>query len=357
MKKAVSVLAVLVLAAVAIAGCTPATPVTPDPPEASGIAKLGLGLITSIASSTDLKVDDDGDTVAPVGQVETVIAAVAFDEDGKIVKVVIDTAQTKVNFDEDLQVTSDLEAGYPTKVELGDAYGMGRVSTIEKEWFEQAEELEKWMVGKTAAEVKSMKVTKRDDNHPAIPDVPELTSLVTMTVQDYLAAVEKAYNNAVEVPPGAEKLGLGHEISIGSSKGYSADEDVEVLPLAQVDNVVAATLFDKDGKVVRAIIDTAQTKVQYDNEGKITSDKSAVPKSKVELKEAYGMAKVSPIKKEWYEQAAELEKWMAGKTVSEIKALKLTGKGAPDDPELTSLVTMTVSDYLKAVAESHTNAK
>ena len=67
---------------------------------------------------------------------------------------------------------------------------------IYKNWYEQMAELEKWMVGKTIDEIKAMKVKQRDASHPAVPDVPELTSLVTVTVHEYLEAVAEAYKNA-----------------------------------------------------------------------------------------------------------------------------------------------------------------
>ncbi|MCR4424908.1 MAG: hypothetical protein NUW23_01775, partial [Firmicutes bacterium] len=243
----------------------------PAPGSAAGsIAKVGLGHITSIRSSKDLTVDKSGQVVPPVAQVDTTIAAVAFDGAGKVVKITIDTAQTKISFDKDLKVTSDLAAEYKTKVELGNDYGMRKASPIKKEWHEQIAELEKWMIGKTVNEIKSMKTKRRDASHTAVPDIPELASLVTITVEDYIAAVEEAHKNAVSVREGAVKLGLGHGISIAKSKAAAA----------QVDLVMAATLFDKDGKVVRTIIDTAQTKVPFDKDGKVSADRNAEIKTK-----------------------------------------------------------------------------
>ena len=50
--------------------------------------------------------------------------------------------------------------------------------------------------GKTVADIKSLKVKQRDASHPAVPDAPELTSTVTVTVGDYIAAVAESYANA-----------------------------------------------------------------------------------------------------------------------------------------------------------------
>lgn len=326
--------------------------------EEGTIVKLGLGQNTSIASSKDA----DGADVTAVGQVDTIMAAVGFDKDGKVVSVTIDNAQTKVQFNKDLTLKSDVNAEYKTKAELKEDYGMKKASAIGKEWYEQIAALEDWMVGKTVDEIKAMKTFKKDDNHTAVPDEADLKSSVSISVEGYLAAVEEAYKNAVEVKGGAAKVGLGHNISIAKSKGYSNADGKEVLPLAQVDTVMVATAFDKDGKVAATIIDNAQTKVNFDKDGKVTSDKAAEYKTKVELKEEYGMKKASAIGKEWYEQAASLQDWMVGKTVSEITGMKTVKKddshpAVPDEADLKSSVSISVQDYLAALEESSKNAK
>jgi uncharacterized protein YuzE len=373
MKKVLSIILVLVFALSVLAGCAApaATPAEPAPttapaatetPAADGsIVKLGLGHITSVEKSADLGTKD-GKEVLPLGQVDTVMAAVGFDKDGKVVSVTIDNAQTKVNYDNKLQLTSDLKAENKTKVELGDAYGMSKASTIGKDWYQQIAELEKWMVGKSVDEIKAMKVKAKDEAHPAVPDSAELTSLVTVSVENYIAVVEEAFANAIDVK-GAVKVGLGHEVDIAKSKGLGKDaEGKEVLPLAQVDTVMAATAFDKDGKVVGTVIDNAQTKINFDNTGKVTSDRKAEYLTKVELKEAYGMIKASTIGKEWYQQADALGKWMVGKSVDEIKAMKVKSKdeahpAVPDEAELTSLVTVSVEHYIAVVEEGFAKAK
>jgi roadblock/LC7 domain-containing protein len=366
MKKTLSIVLSAVLAASLLAGCG-AKPAATTPPatttpaaSGSGITKVGLGHGTSIAKSTDLGTKD-GKDVLPVGQVDTIMAAVAFDKDGKVVKVTIDNAQTKIEFNKDLTVKSDVKAPGKTKVELKEEYGLLKASAIKKEWYQQIAELEKWMVGKTVADIKNMKTVKKDDAHPAVPDVAELKSTVSVSVEGYIAAVEEAFKNAVEVK-GAEKIGLGNNVTIAKSVGLGTKDGKEVLPLAQVDTVMAVTAFDKDGKVVKAIIDNAQTKINYDKTGKVTTDKVAAPKTKVELKEAYGMLSASTIKKEWYQQADALGKWMEGKSVADIKGMKTVNKDAshpavPDVAELKSTVSISVQDYLAAVEEASQKAK
>jgi len=376
-KKLLAVVLALSLAAVLFVGCGGTKTDTKNPgnannsgnnnndaaPPATAAGKLGLGIVNSIAKSKDyVPAEGDQPEVLAAGQVDTVMAAVLFDADGKILKVDIDNAQTVVKFDAEMKVTNRDEV-LKTKVEKGEEYGMKKASSIGKEWYEQIDELEKWMVGKTVAEVKALKTKERDESHPAVPDVPELTSLVTISVEDYIAAVEKAWNNAVDVE-NADKLGLGQEISIAKSKDYAPAEgdNPEVLPAAQVDTTIAATAFTADGKVAGVIIDTAQIVVNFDKDGKVTSDKTAPLKTKVEKGDEYGMKKVSTIGKEWYEQIAELQKWMVGKTVSEITGMKTKERdeshpAVPDVPELTSSVTINVSEYLAVVAEASQKAK
>lgn len=383
MKKTLSILVVSTMIAAMLAGCsktqetaapttapqetaaaTPATTPAAKPATSTeaGIVKIGLGQSTSIAKSVDMGKDKDGKVVPAKGQVDTVIVAAAFDKDGKVVKVAIDSAQSKIEYKEDLQVTTDLKAEQKTKVELAEGYGMIKGSKIQKEWYQQADALGKWMIGKTVDEIKGMKTKKVDDAHPSVPDVAELASSVTITVQDYVGALEEAYKNAVEVGKGAEKLGLGHNITIAKSKGLGNKDGKEVLPTAQVDTVMIATAFDKDGKVVGTLIDNAQTKINFDKEGKVTSDKNAEQKTKVELGNEYGMIKASKIQKEWFQQADALAKWMVGKSVDEIKGMKTkkvddAHPAVPDVAELTSSVTVSVQDYIAGLEESFKNAK
>lgn len=335
MKKTLSIFVVVTLLAaiLVVPGCKPA----------QGPVKLGLGSVTSVAKSRDASAE-----VTASAQADTTVVAVVLDSKGKIIDVSIDTAQTTVGFDADMKVTSDKNAAIKSKKELGFAYNMVGRSEIGKEWHEQIAALEDWMIGKTVEEVKNMKVKERDASHPSVPDVPELTSSVTITVQDYIAALEKAADNTVEVND-YNSLGLGIIVSIASSK----DATDTSTATAQMDTVMAATAFDKDGNIVGTILDTAQARVPYDAEGKVTIDKTAAVKTKKELKEDYGMRDRSGIGKEWYEQIDALEEWMTGKPINDVVMLNLNEKGVPENPELTSSVTITITELIKAVQEAY----
>ncbi|HOJ11753.1 MAG TPA: hypothetical protein PK733_14330 [Clostridiales bacterium] len=181
MKKIIAIsLAVVTLTIILFTGCS-----------SSAAVKTGLGQVTSISKSADAAADKDG-----AAQVDTIMAAVSVDSSGKIVSVTIDSAQTTVLFDATGKIKSDLNAEQKTKRELGKDYGMIKGSKIGKEWYEQIDELQKWMVGKTIDQIKTMKVKKVDDTHTNVPDEPDLTSKVTLSVEDYIAAVEEAVKNA-----------------------------------------------------------------------------------------------------------------------------------------------------------------
>lgn len=337
MKKALSItLALTLLVAVfSITGCK----------SASKPVKFGLGSVTSIASSKDAT-----DTANAQAQGDTTVVAVVLDKDGKILAVNIDTVQIKVAFDEDMAVVNR-DAAIKTKKELGPEYNMKGQSAIGKEWNEQIASLEEWMIGKTVAEVKAMK-RKEAGGHTDVPDIPELTSSVTITVGEYIAALEKAAANTIEVT-GYSTLGLGITGTIASSK----DATDSATATAQADADMVAAAFDKDGKVVGVIMDVVQAKVTYDAEGKVTADKAAVIKTKKELGDAYNMKGQSPIGKEWFEQIKSLEEWIVGKAASAVTGLKLSDKGAPEAPELTSSVTITIDSLIATFGKANSGKK
>jgi len=154
-----------------------------------GNVKTGLGSVISIEKSKSATDEADG-----TAQVDAVFAAVSIDGNGKIVSVTIDTAQVRVPFSKEGVITTDLSAELKTKKELGDSYGMKARSSIGKEWYEQIQDLEKWMIGKTIEQVKAMKTTESDGS--VLTAEADLTSKVTIDVSDYLAVVEEAVKNA-----------------------------------------------------------------------------------------------------------------------------------------------------------------
>ena len=144
----------------------------------------GFGTTTSV-SVKDATADADGQV-----QVNTAMASVVVDANGVIVSVILDTQQTTVKMNNTGVVTTDVTAAFPTKVEKGDAYGMRATSEkvgIGKEYNEQIDGLEQWLIGKTVADFKAA-IEGKDET---------LLAVATITLDTYVTAIEKAVNVAL----------------------------------------------------------------------------------------------------------------------------------------------------------------
>src|SRR5699024_8647045 len=119
--------------------------------ETGEIVKIGLGVTVNLGSSS-------ADEESSKAQSDATIAGVAFDADGKIVKVIIDTAQNKVEVNDGVVEAPE---EFKTKKELGPDYNMKPASGIDKEWDEQIEfRSEERRVGK---EGRCQKVAETDE--------------------------------------------------------------------------------------------------------------------------------------------------------------------------------------------------
>ncbi len=156
----------------------------------------------------------------------------------------------------------------------------------------------------------------------------------------------------VETPKNVTKTGLA--IISNTEKSKDAGEGNG---LAQFDSIVVAVLVDSSGKIVNAAIDSAQTKVEFTNKGKITTPLDSVFEAKQELGEKYGMKKASKIGKEWNEEATALSNYVIGKTIEEVKGIAVNETGVPTDTELSSSVTISIPGYITAIEKAVANAK
>lgn len=145
--------------------------------------------------------------------------------------------------------------------------------------------------------------------------------------------------SSTPAPATAEyKLGMGVSVSLDSSKDKTA----------QADATVATVIMDKDGKIVAADLDCAQTKVKYED----VADLSKVDlRTKKEKKEDYGMTVASPIGKEWYIQAAAFAEKMVGKTAADIEAIATEVKNNHNvavDADIYAVCTMDITAFKEA---------
>lgn len=144
-------------------------------------------------------------------------------------------------------------------------------------------------------------------------------------------------------------------MSVTTTINKSKDASAEAEGLAQAYSTYTAVTFDSEGKVTSSIIDASQSNINFDIGGKITTDLSVAPITKVELGEDYGMKKASAIGKEWYEQADAFAAYAIGKNVEEIKGFSVDEGGYPTDEDLVSSVTVGIKDFQGSIEKAFNN--
>ena len=198
-------------------------------------------------------------------------------EKGKVTKYFIDAKQAEVN------EAGEFVWNAKSKKELKYDYNMKDVSEIGKEWFEQAEALEAFMLEKGPEAV-----TTKDGY---------IDNVTGVSVKDggYTKLAKEALANAK-----ANKF-LAFELGYTSAKG------------PQVTWSIVTT--DNKGKVTEIFLDCLQSDKSTAND---TVKFTWKAKTKKELKFDYNMKPVSGIGKEWFEQAEALEKFMLEKGVDAV---------------------------------------
>ena len=124
-----------------------------------------------------------GKDYAGNGQLNTTIAMVAKDADGKIAAADLDVAQ----------ISAAEGADTRTKTEKKEDYNIKAASGIQKEWYEQMAAFEAAVKGMTADEVAAIETEKKDDEHPSVPKAgTDLAAGCTMNIADFQAAIANA---------------------------------------------------------------------------------------------------------------------------------------------------------------------
>lgn len=308
--------------------------------------KFGMG----VYSTMDKTAGADGETQG-AGEATVNVAAVLMDEQGKILKCVIDATDNTVNFTSDGKAVKAAE--FKTKYELGDNYGMKKYGQdvngdgVVKEWYEQVEAFIGLVEGKTYEEVKGLVGSENKGNDDVI------NAGCTITIADFIYAIEKAVKNATD--SGASKddaLNIG----IVSTQAETKDASEEANGSTGFDVSIVASAVGKDGKVTATASDVVSAEFTFDTKGATSADKCSLV-SKRDAGDKYGMASYGQdlngdgTVKEWYAQADEFNKAVVGKTADEIAALALdTGYGV--DELQTAGCTINVADMVKAAVKS-----
>lgn len=331
MKKLLSaVLSVLMLlSVVTLAGCGDETQ------ERSGeTLKLGLGVHSYIEKIENAEGDKKGG-----GEATTTVAAVLLDKNGKIVKCALDTAANPINFTSDGKAEKAGEM--KTKYEKGKDYGMVAYGGAKKEWYEQADAFVSVVKGKNLAEVKAL-MTEDKKGTQAVIDAG-----CTITVSDFVIAIEKAVNNAADSKAVAKddlKVGI---VSTQSTTDASGDKDGS----NSIETTIVVAALGKDGKVTASTNDCVATEIKFDSKGASKTQFGVSITTKRTAKDEYGMVAHGGAKKEWFEQANAFANAVVGKNADEIAKLEASeGKGSEELQ--TAGCTIVVSDLVKAAVKA-----
>lgn len=344
--KKISLLVVLALLATLFTGCV-ATPVvyynactcptgstqgtqsTQPIVPAEGAVKTGLAIVTDLSGSKD----------AEIAKFDVTLVAVLVNDEGIIVDCIIDGIGVDMNFDATGTITTELSAEVATKNEKGDSYGMVAWGGAKAEWYQQAEALANYVVGKTAAEVSGIAVT---EGKPA--DGTDLATSVTIKIATYVDAIVEAVANAKHL--GAQ---AGDQLILASRSNTtdSVNATAEKAGTAQL-NCDATALTVNNGKITSCYIDAVQAKVSFDATGTITGTQN---KTKNQLGKDYNMMAWGGAKAEWNEQAASFAAYVTGKTAAEVAGIAVS-EGKPTGADLAATVTIKIEDFQALIAKA-----
>ena len=316
---------------------TPGTEAT-LPVTTEGAVKTGLAVITTMAG-TDASAEADGKVEYTVN-----LAAVNVDENGVITACKIDSIGVTVSFGADGVITSDLTADILTKNELGYDYGMVAYQASTMEWFEQAQALADYAVGKTVEQLRSGAV-----NESGYAADVDLATSATIHLSGYVDAIEAAVANAQYL--GAQ---AGDELRLASLSSLSdcASADGETAGNAQL-NVDAVALTLNGGVITSCYIDSVQAKAAFGADGVITSDLSGTVLTKNQLGSDYGMVNWGQATYEWNEQAANFCAYVTGKTPDEVAGIAISETTKPaEGTDLAASVTISIIGFQNLIAKA-----
>ena len=305
-------------------------------------------------------------------QIGATVATVVTDKDGKIVLCRIDTVQNKYSAGE----TGISFTNLKTKMELGNDYNMAKYghslvgNATVKEWFEQAKAFEAWVVGKTADEVKNMKLQTMENGYVIADESDLLAAGCTISIEEFRDAVVKACNDEQGTTFEAKKDSFTLGVAANSADNGSALVEEGGYKVKM--NVDFAASVVADGKILASLNDAMQPEVVVDAEGNVTSKSvgkgEGILKTKRELKEDYKMAAfgtslVGNAKAtEWYIQSAAFSAHIAGMTADQVKGMptKTMDNGyviSGDQTLINAGCTMQITGIQAVVVKSVTNAR
>ncbi len=232
-------------------------------------------------------------------KVSETVATIVTDADNKIVLCKVDCVEYSAQYDN----AGALVTTAPTsKVVLGDHYMMPAGS-----WAKQVSELEKFVVGKTQAEV----AASIANGYAADAD---LKASCSFNIADLIKAIDNAFKSAHKTSFTSTATSFTAGLSVvGAVKDSSTDDAKNATYTATFASAVLA-----DGKVVASILDATEAQLVGITEEGAASISFAGTKR--EQGDAYAMTSGA-----WYAQADAYAKSAVGKSASDIATLATEG--------------------------------
>ena len=296
---------------------TPATEAAPAVPETipadqivSGAVKTGLALVTGI------KVEEEK------ASYDVTFVAVNVDDNGVITACAIDSLGADVPVADVAGTSGDVK----TKQELGYDYNMITYGGAKYEWFEQANFLAEFAVGKTVEELKAGAMGETMD--------ADLATRATIYLGGYGSAIEKAVANAQHLGASA-----GDELKLAS---------VNALKEGGL-NTDAVALTMKDGVITSCYLDSLQATLNVAEDGAVSAGNTM---TKNELGYDYNMITYGGAKFEWFEQAAGFAAYITGKTPAEVSSIAIDETTKSTDADLTATCTIAIGGFQALIAKA-----
>ena len=307
--------------------------------------KLGMGVSVSLDSSETNK-----------AQVDATVAAVVTDAEGKIVLCRIDCAQNKMD------VTGgavDTEATYITKRDLKFDYNMVKYSDATLEWFEQVENLENWVVGKTAEDIANIETKVNEEGYNVAVD-EELFASCSISLEAFQDAIVKACNDEKgSTFTTADAFTLGVSAISNSKESVAAADSEDGNAMVKMYTEFGAAAVGADGKILAALTDAIQPKITVSAEGEILNKDFTATKR--ELGDDYNMVKYGNSIAEWDAQAKAFADYTVGMTADEVNAMETRvndhGYNVSADDTLYASCTIDITVMRATIATAVNNAR
>ncbi len=309
--------------------CPAANPVPTEPaptqPVGEGAVKTGLAVVAGIKTTAATAEAEAS------AEYDVSLVAVLVDDKGVIYDCVIDSIGATVTFDAAGAVTSGVNPAVLTKNELGDDYNMMLYTggAAAGEWYQQADALANFAIGKTMEEVKSGIV----DGYAQDAD---LSTSATIYLGGYVSAMETAVANAKHL--GAQ---AGDTLKLASINSVAEDASLNC-------DAVALTL--SGDTITSCYIDSLQATVTVSEGGTLAAGNTL---TKNQLGFDYGMVAYQVSTMEWFQQVENFCAYVTGKTAAQVAGISVNEAAKPaEGTDLATSVTIAVGGFQALIAKA-----